>query len=121
MCDLRILFLCGKGTQLFFSFGVFVKKHPRMRGEKRDCVALDELALRNTPACAGNTGEKQVKDWLREVHPRMRGEYSLLLTYISVIQVPPPHARGIRSRFLNVFSGNRNTPACAGNTIFWNP
>ena len=73
-------------------------------------------AERITPACAGNTKTELHKHWVRQDHPRLRGEYSLLSAACSFVWGSPPLARGIpRHDFIiNALVGI--TPACAGNT-----
>ena len=49
-----------------------------------------------TPACAGNTIQVVLVENPDRDHPRMRGEYGLILAAIGPVLGSPPHARGIR-------------------------
>ena len=89
--------------------------HPRLRGEyicirrKAKCIQgsppLARGILTNsiihpllpgiTPACAGNTDEELDIQTLTRDHPRLRGEYQTLTSFISEHKGSPPLARGI--------------------------
>ena len=89
--------------------------HPRMRGEYREYfigmkqargspphargILFDDLCRAGnigiTPACAGNTSTMTGWANVTRDHPRMRGEYTELLRYITGVAGSPPHARGI--------------------------
>ena len=69
-----------------------------------------------TPAYAGNTGCLLSHSVLREVHPRIRGEYPGAPALCSVWGGSPPHTRGILSRWFCAAMYRRFTPAYAGNT-----
>ena len=69
-----------------------------------------------TPACAGNTQEKQSPRSISRDHPRMRGEYLKAFLFCSTMPGSPPHARGIHVIVDGVEDQAGITPACAGNT-----
>ena len=73
-------------------------------------------AGRFTPAYAGNTAEKQGLGALAEVHPRIRGEYSIYLFALSTYSGSPPHTRGIPLADRHAVAVMGFTPAYAGNT-----
>ena len=50
-------------------------------------------------------------------HPRIRGEYPLLVKIISLEMGSPPHTRGIPMIEAEYNSDFRITPAYAGNTL----
>ena len=69
-----------------------------------------------TPACAGNTVitcDILVK---HGDHPRLRGEYILLLLEVKENKGSPPLARGILRIVSSTTRISGITPACAGNT-----
>ena len=94
------------------------RDHPRMRGEYRTSNRINRTfqgsppharGILNTasgtifqngitPACAGNTDCRQCTTSADRDHPRMRGEYPLLLHTKRKIKGSPPHARGILSQ-----------------------
>ena len=72
--------------------------------------------MRITPACAGNTYQRDKSLGNIGDHPRLRGEY-LLLCGVKVFHTgSPPLARGIRAVPLQLSQMAGITPACAGNT-----
>ena len=110
--------------------------HPRMRGEytssslpliaspgssphARGIPGVNLVRVRNagiTPACAGNTKILNASASDHRDHPRMRGEYCLIVTFNDFVQGSPPHARGILAKMNGIQNPNGITPACAGNT-----
>ena len=88
--------------------------HPRLRGEQPNPLMIDALVqgspplargtvlkankfsrkLRITPACAGNSNSKTVKQRLNRDHPRLRGEQVPQCTCEAVPKGSPPLARG---------------------------
>ena len=52
-----------------------------------------------------------------EDHPRLRGEYCYPISNSAELLGSPPLARGIRGYYVILFSDERITPACAGNTL----
>ena len=110
--------------------------HPRLRGEYSWNLQSDSRVLGSpplargipagnyfpvfvlgiTPACAGNTKDKyRFFRWPRD-HPRLRGEYAISFSILSMILGSPPLARGIPSLKVWKVSIGGITPACAGNT-----
>ena len=77
---------------------------------------IRRLPYRFIPACAGNTAKCRKKGKVLKVHPRMRGEYCLLLMLLANNQGSSPHARGIQQSAKGLFQYVRFIPACAGNT-----
>ena len=53
------------------------------------------------------------------VHPRVRGEHSLLDPLDAQLAGPSPRARGTRCHLAIVALRDRSIPACAGNTSRW--
>ena len=68
-----------------------------------------------TPACAGNTLQITEQLIYNRDHPRLRGEYLLILKKIVGCWGSPPLARGILHELLNGLINFGITPACAGN------
>ena len=87
--------VCGeyKTAEAFLIFQL--GSPPRVRGILRERLLL-LCPIRFTPACAGNTIAVTFRPVARAVHPRVCGEYVVLLT--------------VEER------EERFTPACAGNT-----
>ena len=73
-------------------------------------------AIGITPACAGNTRRLTMAGCQYRDHPRLRGEYKLLLKRVRYLIGSPPLARGILRMPPQGCQENRITPACAGNT-----
>ena len=69
-----------------------------------------------TPACAGNTMTLFPLSCELRDHPRMRGEYGIMLFNSEKVQGSPPHARGIHTHVALMAEAGGITPACAGNT-----
>ena len=91
---------------------------PLARGIRSFCH-VGNLLIGITPACAGNT-----EDFLRfhirpRDHPRLRGEYSVIMLFASFLRGSPPLARGILDKGIPAIAMWRITPACAGNTYGW--
>ena len=76
---------------------------------------------RNTPACAGNTREKNTITFASPDHPRLRGEYYAGISTAPGTSGSPPLARGIPASLSSNFFRFRITPACAGNTSSYSP
>ena len=74
--------------------------------------------IRDSPAYAGNTVPRAVKEILDQDHPRLRGEYERERLNELFDKGSPPLARGIRISPHSKSASNRITPACAGNTPF---
>ena len=70
-----------------------------------------------TPASAGNTYIYVFRNLTKQVHPRLRGEYHLILTVLTQIIGSPPPPRGIHSFLCQCCICQRFTPASAGNTV----
>ena len=95
---------------------VLLGSPPLARGIRIVCVHII-IDPGITPACAGNTGF--FLPWLppKRDHPRLRGEYYLIVHKYLPIPGSPPLARGIRAyQSVNGYR-SRITPACAGNTV----
>ena len=110
--------------------------HPRLRGEylyswiivryklgspppPRGILGVDAVTLNNirfTPASAGNTHQSYTSQHNRQVHPRLRGEYSNGKKIQISIPGSPPPPRGIHTDDIEKNSNDRFTPASAGNT-----
>ena len=67
---------------------------PHSRGIPSLCRVCRNL-LRLTPAFAGNTGCQPTGTRHRQAHPRIRGEYWMLLRSSGCREGSPPHSRGI--------------------------
>ena len=98
--------------------------HPRLRGEYFINIAtvinnkgspplargIPDFYINNisnwgiTPACAGNTQQRDSTIVLLRDHPRLRGEYYDSLPELASFQGSPPLARGIRSKGIQLSS-----------------
>ena len=114
--------------------------HPRMRGERvvnplfpesdigssphargtRRAARRPVAAGRFIPACAGNAGACA---WWRPpqpVHPRMRGERTVVSRSTRAAVGSSPHARGTQRHRRLLGLWRRFIPACAGNAVWLN-
>ena len=71
---------------------------------------------KNTPAYAGNTSDPSSTIPVFRDHPRLRGEYAILISRLTARVGSPPLARGILHRTCYWMPTVGITPACAGNT-----
>ncbi len=88
---------------------------PLARGTRRVRPA-DAAAHRTTPARAGNTSGWLSRAELAADHPRSRGEHLERPYTVGSVSGPPPLARGTRRSASQTRTGQRTTPARAGNT-----
>ena len=122
---------------IFLLQSTTVQVHPRIRGEysEGNTKPEDELGspphtrgiylsdyagknvIRFTPAYAGNIGHFVCACAQVQVHPRIRGEYSIYLKKLSTILGSPPHTRGISNDSGGYTQTHRFTPAYAGNIL----
>ena len=109
--------------------------HPRIRGEYHTGIFLvcagigspphtrgifgstqeDNVWRRFTPAYAGNMKYIPDQSLPIQVHPRIRGEYYVLVSGGAVALGSPPHTRGIFNSGCKSHMFTRFTPAYAGN------
>ena len=75
------------------------------------------VTMRITPAYAGNTQDLDGDGMPDKDHPRVCGEYTLIVSDTGELQGSPPRMRGIRGNFPFFVSSLRITPAYAGNTL----
>ena len=114
--------------------------HPRMRGER--VVLRDGLSLldgssphargtrepvpggdhpnRFIPACAGNAHLANFRCRIDTVHPRMRGERTVVSRSTRAAVGSSPHARGTQRHRRLLGLWRRFIPACAGNAVWLN-
>ena len=117
-----------------------VTVHPRMRGER--VVLRDGLSLldgssphargtrepvpggdhpnRFIPACAGNAHLANFRCRIDTVHPRMRGERTVVSRSTRAAVGSSPHARGTQRHRRLLGLWRRFIPACAGNAVWLN-
>ncbi len=132
----RFIPACAGNTSRRAKVALPAPVHPRLRGEHGAPGAsatqragssppargtlgnfnANIFVCRFIPACAGNTGETLLLIETFAVHPRLRGEHVISMTYAPAIGGSSPPARGtlpVRSLLpLHL----RFIPACAGNT-----
>ena len=110
--------------------------HPRLRGEHLEprnddeadagssppargtlvVKAMQPVAGRFIPACAGNTSRKRDIRMPGTVHPRLRGEHSEIADSTAAPSGSSPPARGTLRQIKKCGVLPRFIPACAGNT-----
>ena len=115
---------------------LFIRDHPRLRGEQlrrthfsrsaRGSPPLargtDEAAEGGskdagiTPACAGNSASIYAQILHARDHPRLRGEQLCISTALIIFLGSPPLARGTGEPRRTYCRGSGITPACAGNS-----
>ena len=134
---MRFIPACAGNTGIPHSRPPRQSVHPRMRGEHRHhpqvipAVVGSSPHARGTlprrcpargycrfiPACAGNTIAAGLSRPVRPVHPRMRGEHTVVPTVKYLGVGSSPHARGTQPVMLFRVFQRRFIPACAGNTL----
>ena len=72
---------------------------------------------RNIPACAGKPIRLQRCRSHNKEHPSVRGEKALMPAQQVWVFGTSPRARGKLNAGINIFTGLRNIPACAGKTM----
>ena len=133
---LRIIPACAGSTSPKPPCRRAERDHPRVRGEHRGFVSVNDgpagssprargalvltsrlLSLgRIIPACAGSTLEAQHSAPGKADHPRVRGEHSRRLRANEAAEGSSPRARGARGRYRHVQNLRGIIPACAGST-----
>ena len=124
------------GNIVLFSLFIFLDQvHPRIRGEYTgntpdippipgspphtrgilSAFFFCPVQHRFTPAYAGNITRTISDVGLLQVHPRIRGEYSLSRSCALSCSGSPPHTRGIFNYNGDSRTWHRFTPAYAGN------
>ena len=113
---IRITPACAGNTREATGATATIRDHPRLRGEYYQNMVNFQSRLgspplargilcdnahinkvdRITPACAGNTASGRTARIPYLDHPRLRGEYPLMLSVTLPITGSPPLARGIR-------------------------
>ena len=88
---------------------------PLVRGIQHEYLTIS-LALRITPARAGNTHSQHPAVTYIQDHPRSRGEYLICSTFVTSCPGSPPLARGIPVCEAGFVLHLGITPARAGNT-----
>ena len=89
-----------------------------MRGVYQRFKQMICFSAGNTPACAGSTNIPFPIRCARREHPRLRGVYQRQAKQILSKTGTPPLARGLLQSFRPSSGTIRNTPACAGSTIY---
>ena len=89
---------------------------PHPRGIYR-VAAIVFMPPRFTPASAGNIRGELTKALDSEVHPRIRGEYSVVTQVFKGVGGSPPHPRGIFTVAFAISPAPGVTPASAGNML----
>ena len=87
---------------------------PRARGTARWRRRRRRLR-RFIPACAGNRRRRWTRPRSAAVHPRVRGEQTLLVNGQRQLDGSSPRARGTEPRGAHLDAQARFIPACAGN------
>ena len=129
---------CAGNTKFTTCAAIFLRDHPRMRGEHvrssgpplsfagssphargtPRCRRHDTKHVGIIPACAGNTAHSSCGFPCAWDHPRMRGEHPATLFHTFLIPGSSPHARGTPSGADADGERIGIIPACAGNTTF---
>ena len=130
----RITPACAGKSCFSIHFAVFVRDHPRLRGEKvthylSKCRILGSpplargkallsgvkfLMWRITPARAGKSLPTELVKKISKDHPRSRGEKIQVIMVMLHILGSPPLARGKDEEHAKYAGVLRITPACAG-------
>ena len=92
---------------------------PHVRGRPR-LTQAHPCRPGNIPACAGQTPDARLFRDARAEHPRMCGADSPVWSCIIVVDGTSPHVRGRRPEERGRGGGERNIPACAGQTLICN-
>ena len=129
---------CAGKTPRTVAQVIYLKDHPRLRGEnppagraifaekgspplargklEKFCTKFNTTRI--TPACAGKTQYHQVQIRQLEDHPRLRGENFITFLIRTLLIGSPPLARGKLKCNATANGTARITPACAGKTDF---
>ena len=105
----------GEHTTKSFLAAIYEGSSPHPRGTQRNAV-LRRTAGGIIPASAGNTQGFHSLLLHQWDHPRIRGEHSSLLMIVSVLRGSSPHSRGTLSSSSSAAAFARIIPAFAGNT-----
>ena len=111
--------MCGEQELHSAHAGVFSGSPPRVRGTAI-CVPFNQHLFRITPACAGNRFGLYHDLFAGKDHPRVCGEQHDLFAGNFNGLGSPPRVRGTVARRGNMGRGHRITPACAGNSEWYN-
>ena len=97
--------------------GTARRETPPLARGRPEIIPKRFVLNRNTPACAGKTGEYGEQFSRPQKHPRLRGEdQSYVAMHGSKVETPPL-ARGRPKTDRGICAAGRNTPACAGKTF----
>ena len=104
------------GEQAFFAVCVpiVIGSPPRVRGTAMPKASIS-VAIRITPACAGNSPRIKGTLIYKWDHPRVCGEQAFNLCLSTLERGSPPRVRGTGFKNPVWLTGFRITPACAGN------
>ena len=108
--------VCGENRSDRLSVLPRVGSPPRMRGEPSMPPALSDRH-RITPAYAGRTDGRSLRDCHGADHPRVCGENSLIAPIKFDIPGSPPRMRGEQQTIRGIFEKGGITPAYAGRTF----
>ena len=87
--------MCGEYHGPHVLVGLYEGSPPRVRGIQLDRRGTS-LDVRITPACAGNTKIGKEKREFRQDHPRVCGEYYIVMDHVGNVAGSPPRVRGIQ-------------------------
>jgi len=110
--------VCGEQSSRAKTMAQTWGSPPRVRGTV-NCAKDDSMVNRITPACAGNRAISQILRLWVEDHPRVCGEQLRLQTIAARLVGSPPRVRGTDALIDEILGSRRITPACAGNSRFF--
>ena len=108
--------VCGENDSRIFLYHGITGSPPRVRG-KPNSSYLYRPPARITPACAGKTLIKVMKEGAVKDHPRVCGENHNDRISVAINIGSPPRVRGKLIFAIENTKCDRITPACAGKTI----
>ncbi len=97
-------------------FDFFAEGSPPHTRGKQSHTAISIVSYRLTPAHAGKTEQRENRLYIRQAHPRTRGENFIRYCFVPAVTGSPPHTRGKQSKRFLYPRGCRLTPAHAGKT-----
>ncbi len=106
--------LCGEHKITYDGCDIDKGSPPPVRGTSAQ-PNYPRVSCRITPACAGNMCRAKMRGKDVRDHPRLCGEHPASYPSFGGSPGSPPPVRGTYKNGVEIYEGDRITPACAGN------